>query len=288
MASVTIDIDLPEGVTITSYERHGAAHGFEVDWSWPEQWRCQRCQHEGKARWETTGKARVIRDLDVCGQPSFWAYSAAFHRCENCHHRQDLIPPFKRKEVSYTFRFEQHVVRLLIGSTEAEVARRLGISAETVARIVKLQLTESKTIDPTRVITDVGIDEISLKKRHKLYVTILTDLSNPEQPRTLAVAKGRDEAAARRCLEMLTPEQRAGVCSYRVDMAAAYNKACAELLPNADGVIDRFHVAKLWNEAIDGERKKNHAWSQGEAVACGAEGVSIADVGVSAGPQGLE
>jgi hypothetical protein len=48
------------------------------------------------------------------------------------------------------------------------VARRLGISAETVGRIVKNQLQDAKTIDPKRKILDVGMDEISLKKRHKL------------------------------------------------------------------------------------------------------------------------
>jgi hypothetical protein len=36
MANVTIDIDLPEGVTVTSYHRFGEAHGFEVDWQWPQ------------------------------------------------------------------------------------------------------------------------------------------------------------------------------------------------------------------------------------------------------------
>lgn len=286
MASVTIDIDLPEGVRITSYERFEEAHGLEVTWPWPEQWRCPRCGHEEKARWETTGKARVIRDLDVWGQPSFWSYPAAFHRCSRCHHRQDLIPPFKRKDASYTLRFEEHVVRLLIGSNEEEVARRLGISAETVARIVKNQVGEAKTIDPARKITDVGIDEISLKKRHKLYVTVLTDLTRPEQPEVLAVVPGRDEEAARRALRCLTEPQRARVQSYRVDMGPAYNKVCAELLPNAAGVTDRFHVAKLWGDAIDGERKKNHAWLQGETVESGAEGVSLADVGVSSRPQG--
>lgn len=289
MASVTIDIDLPEGVTITSYHRIGEAHGFEVDWAWPETWCCQRCCHEQKAHWELTGRARVLRDLDVWGQASFWTYPAAFHRCERCHHRQDLIPPFKRKDASYTYRFEEQVVRLMIGSNEEEVARRLGISAETVARIVKLQLSATKKVDPQRVITDVGMDEISLKKRHKLFVTILTDLTRPEQPEVLAVMPGRDEAAGTKCLECLTPEQRAGVQSYRVDMGQAYNNACAKLLPNAAGVIDRFHVAKLVNDAIDGERKKNHAAVQGETVAGAAKGVSLANVVVSpcaGGPDG--
>ena len=41
------------------------------------------------------------------------------------------------------------------------------------------------------MITDVGMDELSLKKRHKLYVTLLTDLSDPDRPEMLAVAQGR-------------------------------------------------------------------------------------------------
>jgi transposase len=277
--NITIDIDLPEGVEITGYERRGRGHGFEVTWPWPEQCRCQRCGQEDQARLEQSGKPRVVRHLDVWGQPSFWVYEGVFHRCARCHHRQDLIPPFKRKDTSYTYAFEEHVVRLLIGSTEEDVARRLGISAETVGRIVRNQLQDAKTIDPARVIRDVGMDEISLKKRHKLYVTLLTDLTDPERPRLLAVKPGRDEAAGRACLECMTAEQRAQVHSYRVDMGASFNKACSEQLPNARGVTDRFHVAKLWNETLDGLRKKNHAGAQGEAVASGTEGISLADVG---------
>ena len=143
-------------------------------------------------------------------------------------------------------------------------------------------------MDPKRVITDIGMDEISLKKRHKLYVTLMTDLTHPGQPEVLAVMSGRDEAAARQCLERLRPEQRAGIKSYRVDMGAAYNSVCAELLPKADGVIDRFHVAQLFNGAIDDERKKNHASVQGKADAGTAEGISFTDVAVSARSPGIE
>ena len=48
-------------------------------------------------------------------------------------------------DVSYTYRFEQFVLRSLIGSTAEEVARRLGISAETVDRIVENQLNRGST-----------------------------------------------------------------------------------------------------------------------------------------------
>ena len=41
--------------------------------------------------------------------------------------------------------------------------------------IVENQLKNDKQIDPARVIKHVGMDEISLEKRHKLYVTVMTD-----------------------------------------------------------------------------------------------------------------
>jgi transposase len=291
MANLTIDIDLPAGVTITGYHRLPEAHGVEVSWLWPDTCCCPRCKTVEPARLETNldvGKTRVVRDLDIFGQPAFFCYQAVFHRCPKCHHRHDLLPPFKRKETGYTYRFEQHVLQMLIGSNEAEVARRLGISADTVRFIVKNQLADGQTlvIDPKRVITDIGMDEISLKKRHKLYVTIMTDLSDPQHPRVLAVMAGRDEKAATACLNLLTSEQREKVLRYRVDMGASYNKACRESLKNAKAVIDRFHVAKLFGEAIDGERKKNHEGLQEETDEGPAEGVSFADVGVS--PQSVE
>jgi transposase len=290
MATISIDVDLPAGVIITAYQRHGDGHGFEVSWPLPARVRCERCRFEAASELEYKNGVQVIRDLEVWDQPSFWIYQPAFHRCPHCHHRQYLIPPFKRKDTSYTCRFEKHVLSLLIGSNVAEVARRLGISAEMVELIVRNQLADAraKEVEPTRVITDIGIDELSLKKRHKLFVTILTDLSDPDHPEVLAVAEGRDEAAARKCLEKLSATQRQAVQAYRADMAQAFHNACQALLPKARAVVDRFHVAKAFNEAIDGQRKKNHASVQGEAVPGRAEEVPVTDVALPPSSGGVD
>jgi transposase len=279
MATVTIDVDLPPGVEISAYERVPDGQGFEVSWPLPQRCRCERCGHEDRAYIEFKTTPQAIRDLDVWGQPSFWIYQAPFHRCGRCDYRQHIIPPFKRKDVAYTFRFEHFVLRSLIGSTAEEVARRLGISAETVERIVESQLAEGRQIDPERVITDIGLDELSLKKRHRLYVTLLTDLSDPERPQILAVAKGKDTAAAQKCLDLLSEEQRQQVRTHRVDMGSAYPAACASRLKHSRAITDRFPVAKKFNEVIDALRKKD-ARVQGEVDQGRAESVSLADVGV--------
>jgi hypothetical protein len=73
MATVTIDIDLPPGVTVTASQRCGDGHGFEVSWPLPQRCRWDRCGREGKASLEFKDRAQVVRDLDICGQPGFWA-----------------------------------------------------------------------------------------------------------------------------------------------------------------------------------------------------------------------
>jgi transposase len=288
MAELTINLDLPNGIEATGYERHGDGHGIEVKWSLPELCQCQRCKREDAARIEYRSNVQVIRDLPLWEQPSFFVYQSPFHRCAFCGHRQDVIPPFKRKDMKYTYRFEEYVLRMLIGSNEEEVARRLGISAETVVRIVENQLADVKPIDPNLKITDVGMDELSLKKRHKLYATLLTDLSDPDHPRILAVAKGKDQAAGEACLDRLSSEQRDAIRTHRVDMGPSYNAACAQRLKNSRAVVDRFHVAKRFNEEVDDLRKKNHEGVQSEVEQGRVEGVSRIDVGIPACPGNLD
>lgn len=96
---------------------------------------------------------------------------------------------------------------------------------QTVERIGENQLQDDKRIDPARVIKHAGMDEISLKKQHKLYVTVMTDLTDPESPKVLAVARGRDTGAARECLGKLSREQRAAVETHRLDMGKVYGSA---------------------------------------------------------------
>ena len=146
MARITIDVDLPPEVEITGYQRYQDGHGLEVRWPLPARCRCEKCGHDDVAHIEFKIIPQAIRDLNLWEQPCFWIYQAPFHRCARCNYRQHIIPPFKRKDVSYTYRFEQFVLRSLIGSTAEEVARRLGISAETVDRIVENQLTEDRQV----------------------------------------------------------------------------------------------------------------------------------------------
>ena len=254
---VEVQVDVPEGVTIRGYERHRGAHAFEVDFELPQRCTCPKCGREAEAQIRYKNEVLAIRDLDLFGQPSFWVYQPPLHQCPHCRQRTQVSTPFKRPRVTYTYRFEQYVLEQLVGSSVEEVARRLGISAETVEYILEQHMLAEREIPPERVITSVGFDELSLKKRHKLYATIMTDLSDPDHARVLAVAKGRDRQATEACLAKLSPEQRQQVRSHRTDMSAVYPQVCSEWLPHSELVVDRFHVAQHLGRIVDGLRKKH-------------------------------
>ena len=255
-AHVEIEVDLPEGVSIRGYERHQGAHVFEVDFELPERCTCPKCGREAEVQVRLKNDVLAIRDLDLFGQPSFWVYQPPMHVCPQCRQRTQLPTPFKRPHVTYTYRFEQCVLEMLVGSSVEDVARRLSVSAEMVELILEHQLKGQRAIPADAQITSLGFDELSLKKRHKLYVTVMSDLSDPEHPRVLAVVKGRDRAATEACLDLLSPQQRAAVRSHRTDMSAVYPQVCGQWLPNSQLVIDRFHVAKQLGQVVDRVRKK--------------------------------
>lgn len=260
-ATVEIQVDVPAGVTIGEYERIENGHSFHVSWELPAMCRCETCKRETPLHLIEKAKFLAIRDLDMWGQPSFFVYQDVMHRCSGCGHRQALIPPFKRKDVKYTLRFEELVLTNLISSSAKDVEQRLGIAAETVERIVRNRIEDAKgkKIDPQRHIERVGMDEISLRKGHKGYATIMTDLTDPSKVEILTVAKGRDDKAGQECLMALSEQQRLKVRYHHTDMGPSYLKACRELLANSQSVIDRFHVAKKLGEVADKLRKKTTA-----------------------------
>lgn len=255
--NVEIEVDLPDGVTVRGYERHQAAHVFEVDFDPPPRSTCPKCQRECDTNVRLKDEVLPVRDLNLFGDPCFWVYQPSLHQCPHCRQRTQIATPFKRPRAGYTYRFEEYVLELLVGLSVEEVARRLACSAEMVEGILEHRLTEERAIPPDAVITSIGMDELSLKKRHKLYVTIMTDLSDEKHPRVLAVVKGRDRTATEQCLAMMSPEQRAGVRSHRTDMSAVYPLVCGEQLPDSQLVLDRFHVAKHLGEMVDRVRKKH-------------------------------
>src|SRR3712207_4592378 len=72
--SITLELDVPEGVGVLEYERHGEGHPFTGAGALPGRCCCDGCGPRGPTRLEYKSTFYTVRDLDVWGQPSFWVY----------------------------------------------------------------------------------------------------------------------------------------------------------------------------------------------------------------------
>jgi len=104
-----------------------------------------------------------------------------------------------------------------------------------------------------RGLRTLGIDEISYAKGQK-YATLVYDLD-----RSCVVWVGRGKR--RKTIdvffnEVLSESQKARIQWASCDMSAAYIGAITDHCPNATLVLDRFHVVKALNAAVDDVRKQ--------------------------------
>ena len=206
---------------------------------------CPRC-------WEISGspyenKPRCVRDLDIGKWRVFIHFTGRRFYCGHCgraftEHLVSIDP--RRRQ---TRRFEQNVYQRCLHSTHKAVAEEMWLDPTTVAGIFKRwakKVVKAQRQQRGRVL---GIDEISLKKRHKQFVLVISDL---ERRCVLAVLPGREKERLEKWLSALSEAERKAVRVVSIDMWAPYRSAVRAKLPHADIVADRFHVMKQLNERL--------------------------------------
>jgi transposase len=133
-------------------------------------------------------------------------------------------------------------------TSRKQVALQEGLSESTVLDIFKKQAKQAMRQTDRRRVSILGVDEISVRKRHKQYALVLSDL---ERRRVIAVLPNRLKETFMKWLDGLTEEERRAIKVVSMDMWEAYRQAVREKLPHAEIVADRFHVMKQLNHQID-------------------------------------
>lgn len=198
-------------------------------------------------------KERCVRDLDLWARRTFVHFRIRRFECDECGHRftEELTAVAWRRH--QTRRFEQEVYRRCLDSSKKSVAETLLLSYSTVDDIFKRYAKQRQrrlTFGPVRVL---GMDEIALKKRHKQYVLVLSDL---ERKCVLAVLPSREKAELEQWWKTLSPEQQASIRTVSMDMWRPYRSFVEQHLPQAQIVADRFHVMKQLNDQLTKARRK--------------------------------
>jgi transposase len=134
-----------------------------------------------------------------------------------------------------------------------ETAAVFETSWDTVFRAVKFVVDyglDHRTLDD---ITEIGVDEISVFKGHK-YLTLVYQL-NAGARKLLWCGSERRTKTLLRFFHEFGKERSAKLEFICSDMWAPYLKVIAKKAPQALNILDRFHVMKKFNEAIDEIRR---------------------------------
>ncbi len=100
----------------------------------------------------------------------------------------------------------------------------------------------------------IGVDEIQYRVGHH-YLTLVYQIDSGCR-RLLFVGKGRNESALKGFFKRLGQARCAALEAVCTDMWKPYLNVIAQMAPNALNILDRFHIMKKFNEAIDHTRRQ--------------------------------
>lgn len=149
--------------------------------------------------------------------------------------------------------FERLIYERCKASCRKKVAVKEKLSQATVKEILNRLARGIPERSSGRLTRVLGIDEISLKKRHKQFVLVISDISSRS---ILAVLPDRLKDTLENWFDELTEEQHQAIKFVSIDMWAPYAQAARTKLPKARLTVDRFHVMKQLNERLGQMRRK--------------------------------
>ena len=97
----------------------------------------------------------------------------------------------------------------------------------------------------------LGIDEIALRKGHKDFAVVFSDL---DRHCLIGMAPSRTQADIKAVLNTWGTDVLLNIVEVSIDLSGNYRGLIHQLMPQADIVADRFHVMKLVNQELNQAR----------------------------------
>ncbi len=216
----------------------------------PNAVKCPDCGRRQVIRFGHT--PRVFKMLPVgFGKKVELAVSIPRICCLDCGAVKQIDLPFADSKKHYTRVLERCVTDLCRITTLQHVAELTGLGWDTVKAIHKQHLRRRYKAINLKSVRYLAIDEIHLGVKRG-FITLVMDL---ESGRILHIGQGKGKEALEGFWKRLK-RSRAAVKAVATDMASGFMAAVLEHLPNADLVLDHFHLVKWFNDKLSTLRRQ--------------------------------
>jgi transposase len=196
---------------------------------------------------------RIWRHLDTCQYETHIKASVPRVKCGTCGTHKAFISwaaPYSR----FTELFECHAIDILQSCQVIErSALQLNVTPDQLNYLMKKSVERGLALrqEVSTPIKKLAIDEKSRQTGHH-YVTILSDAS---EGKVLEVSEDRTLESVQEVYKTLNNKQLQSVESVTMDMWSAFETVTKVIIPQADIVHDRFHLAAYLNNAVDITRR---------------------------------
>jgi len=205
----------------------------------------------------------TVRHLSILGRPTYLRFRPKRYRCAPCSRR-------KKKKVTTTQQLswhtsqsphtracEDHMLLQLVNSTIKDVSIKESLGYESVVGVVDRYIAAKVDWEQFHWLDVLGLDEIALKKGHRDYVVIITARLRNGQVKVLTVLPNRKKKTVKKFLRSIPQRLRETIHTVCVDMYPHYIDAVQEVWGDEVRiVVDRYHVAKKYQDCADKLRKK--------------------------------
>jgi transposase len=188
-----------------------------------------------------------VRDLSCGDREVYLDFQMRRIKCKTCGVKNEKLA-FLSDNTKYSLRFAMQIGGLCRAMTIKDVARRMHLDWHTVKELDKIYMREQLRREGPSTPNVIGIDEISIKKRHG-YRIVVSDL---EEKRAIWFGgAGRKEEDMDMFYAFLGKENADKIRLAVMDMWKPFRKSTQAHAPNADILFDKFHVLRHLGEALD-------------------------------------
>ncbi|HPM50293.1 MAG TPA: ISL3 family transposase [Methylotenera sp.] len=235
-------LNLPS-YTVTALQEND--HDYHIDAiakDRPE--RCPHCQSDNLVGFGR--REQMVKDLPMQGKRVGLYVETKRFQCRSCTKTfYESLPDVDEKRMM-TSRLAAWVGKQAIKRTFASIAEDVGINEGTVRSVFRDYINELESTIRFDTPKWMGIDEVHLIKPRG----VITNIENNTVVELLA---NRNKETIIKYLYQLEGKQH--IQYVTMDMWRPYKDAVEEVLPQANIVIDKFHVVKMANEALERVRK---------------------------------
>lgn len=196
-------------------------------------------------------KEQLIRDLPMHGRRVAVYVEAKRYRCRGC--GKTFSPPLPQVDWKreMTARLVGWIEHESLRRTFAGIAEEAGVDEKTVRNIFRAHVRHLEATVRIETPRWLGIDEIHILGRPRCI------LSNLEQQTIVNVLPNRNKSTVIGYLQQLPDREK--VNHVAIDMWNPYREAVRQLLPHAKVIVDKFHVLRQANQAVEVVRKSLRA-----------------------------